>query len=90
MLPGNHQQMHGAGVLQNLPIRGGQTGAIPQHQGGQARLAALGIHGQQPLTQAIAPRIARWDQALTVLYRAGCTDALGQQPGFAVKAVKIQ
>ncbi len=78
--------MHGACVLQYLPVLGGQPRTVPQYQRRQARLAALGIHSHQALANRIAPGTAGWRQALAVLDRAGGANTLGQQPSLVVKS----
>lgn len=55
MLPGNHQQVHGAGRLQRFPAVPGQARAIAQYQGNQLCLTTLGIHTRQALAQPVAP-----------------------------------
>ena len=90
MLAGNHQQVHRTGVLQHLPVFGRQPGAIPQHQGCQARLAALGVHRHQTLADSVTPGMTSRRQALTILHRAGGTNAPGQQPGLLIKTVKVE
>ena len=90
MLAGNHQQVHRAGVLQHLPILGCQPGTVPQHQSCQARLATLGVDGNQPLADRVAPGMAGRRQALTVFYRASGANALCQQPCLLIKTVKIE
>ncbi|MNF88753.1 hypothetical protein D3C84_712530 [compost metagenome] len=78
VLPGNHQQVHGAGVLQHLPVFTAEPRAIPQHQRCQRSRSTLGIHCQQPLADAIAPGPPRLGQSLAVLDRTRRTNALRQ------------
>ncbi|CRN00091.1 hypothetical protein [Pseudomonas sp. 34 E 7] len=82
--------MHGAGVLQHLPLLRPQPGAVTQHQGRQGGLMGLRIGGHQALTQTVAQGVAGRREALAVFHRARGPNALRQQPGLVVDAMKIE
>ncbi len=90
VLAGDHQQMHGAGVLQYLPILATEPRAITEHQRCQRALASLRIHRQQALANAVAPCMPGLSQALAILDRAGCADPLREQPGLVVEGVRVE
>ncbi len=89
VLTGNHQQVHGAGVLQYLPVATRQPRAIAQHQRGQPAFPALCIDRQQTLTNTVAPGRMRGRQPSTVHHRTGRADALGQQPGLIIESIRV-
>ncbi|MNZ76720.1 hypothetical protein D3C78_952370 [compost metagenome] len=90
MLPGDHQQVHGAGVLQYAPVIATQSGSIAQHQRRQRSRAPLGVHRQQALANGITPGPLRRPEQLPVLDRSRGTDALRQQPGLVIKGMGIE
>ncbi|MNF93515.1 hypothetical protein D3C84_761940 [compost metagenome] len=90
MLPGDHQQVHGAGVLQHLPILATQPTAVAQDQRRQHTGAAVGIDLCQRLAHLVAPGAPGRLQETTVLDRTGRADTSAQQPGGIVEAVWVQ
>ncbi|MNZ56802.1 hypothetical protein D3C78_747550 [compost metagenome] len=90
MLPGDHQQVHGAGRLQRLPAVPGQARAIAQHQGNQLCLTTLGIHTRQALAQPVAPGTLGRRQPFPGLDVTGGADTPGQQGSLAIRAMRIE
>ncbi|MNZ90354.1 hypothetical protein D3C78_1093130 [compost metagenome] len=91
MLTGNHQQMHGAGGLQDLPVGIVESRTVAQHQRRQGALATARLHRQQAAAQVVPPagRSAGHAQALAGLDRAAGADAPGRQPGFVIEGMRI-
>ena len=90
MLPGNDHQVHGAGVLQHLPVLARQPGTIPHYQCGQPSAPAMGLYRQQALAQTVAPGALGRRQQLAILDRTDGADTPSQQPRLVVEPLDVE